>query len=123
MKLKKCPFCGGEADTLELHFDTEDGYMCGNVSCPISGEVMPLRQWNTRKADKEYDGLIERIGELGIERDVAFGELSLLKNSHKALLDALKDMVDCSPCQNGCAKDDMSCATRKAEKAIAESGE
>lgn len=44
-------------------------------------------------------------------------------NSHKALLDALKDMVDCSPCQNGCAKDDMSCATRKAEKAIAESGD
>lgn len=34
------------------------------------------------------------------------------------LLEALKELVECSPCQNGCAKDDMSCATRRAEQAI-----
>lgn len=34
------------------------------------------------------------------------------------LLDALKYMVATFPCTNGCAKNDMSCAARKAEEAI-----
>lgn len=34
------------------------------------------------------------------------------------LLEALKELVEACPCQNGCDKDDMACATRKAQKAI-----
>ncbi len=34
------------------------------------------------------------------------------------LLAACRALVECSPCQNGCAVDDMTCATRKAEAAI-----
>lgn len=34
------------------------------------------------------------------------------------LLVALRTLVECSPCQNGCAPDDMSCATRLAEATI-----
>lgn len=41
-------------------------------------------------------------------------------NNFDSILQALKDIVECSPCQNGCAKDDMTCATRKAEQAISE---
>jgi hypothetical protein len=40
-------------------------------------------------------------------------------NSHDRLVEALKGLVECSPCQNGCAADDMTCATRKAEAALA----
>ena len=35
------------------------------------------------------------------------------------LLEALKAMVEASPCQNGCKPDDMTCATRKAESVLA----
>ena len=35
------------------------------------------------------------------------------------VFEALKAMVEASPCQNGCAPDDMTCATRKAERVIA----
>lgn len=34
------------------------------------------------------------------------------------MYEALKELVEVSPCQNGCAIDDMTCATRKAEAAI-----
>jgi hypothetical protein len=35
------------------------------------------------------------------------------------LLEALTVLVDVCPCQNGCGKDDMTCATMKARAAIA----
>ena len=36
---------------------------------------------------------------------------------------ALKQMIECSPCQNGCKKTDMTCATRRAEAVIAKVSE
>jgi uncharacterized membrane-anchored protein YhcB (DUF1043 family) len=35
------------------------------------------------------------------------------------LEEALRDLLECSSCENGCDKDDMTCASRKAEKALA----
>lgn len=43
-----------------------------------------------------------------------------LIRSAPELLDALIDLVECTPCQNGCAPDDMSCATNRARRVIAE---
>lgn len=34
------------------------------------------------------------------------------------VLDALIELVEVSPCQNGCDENDMTCATSKAKKAI-----
>jgi hypothetical protein len=35
------------------------------------------------------------------------------------LHDALKMLLECSPCQNGCKADDMTCATNRAKAALA----
>lgn len=35
------------------------------------------------------------------------------------VLEALKSLADCSPCKNGCAKNDMTCASNLARAALA----
>ena len=42
-----------------------------------------------------------------------------LRASKAELLGALKELAECSPCQNGCDPADMTCASNKARVAIA----
>ena len=42
-----------------------------------------------------------------------------LERENAALREALRGLVEACPCQNGCAPNDMTCATRKAEAALA----
>lgn len=68
-------------------------------------------------ADKEQDrkdyarqlseGYEAKILALRVERD--------------ELREALKDLLACSPCRNGCDPKDMTCATNKARAALAKS--
>lgn len=46
-------------------------------------------------------------------------ELTRLRRERDELLAALRQYLECTPCRNGCAPDDMTCATRRAERAIA----
>lgn len=41
-----------------------------------------------------------------------------LLNITEDLLEALEGLLECSPCQNGCNADDMSCASNAARAAI-----
>lgn len=43
----------------------------------------------------------------------------ILEKQNAELLQALKELADCSPCQNACEPDDMSCASNVARAAIA----
>lgn len=46
-----------------------------------------------------------------------------LRNTHPAVvraLEAAQGLLEVSPCQNGCASDDMTCASRRMEVAIRE---
>jgi len=42
----------------------------------------------------------------------------LLNDAAPDMYDALKDLVECSPCQNGCDPEDMTCATNRAIRAL-----
>ena len=46
-------------------------------------------------------------------------EIARLRASNAELLAALKELAECSPCQNGCDPADMTCASNKARVAIA----
>ena len=54
--LELCPFCGWEAATIYGQEDAgeEDEYMCGNILCPMSGLIMPLKQWNMRAESPQH---------------------------------------------------------------------
>lgn len=56
--LKPCPFCGGDARTMEMFGGTF--VTCGNVNCALDVEVTRLT-WNTRPVE---DALRARIAEL-----------------------------------------------------------
>ena len=62
-ELKKCPFCGGEAqvNTWTMHGITESRCFCSNSDCPNSVRTVALEQWNTRPIE---DALHARITEL-----------------------------------------------------------
>ena len=73
-KLKRCPFCGGEAmmNTVEPHTHSFATWMpdysggtfieCSECSCGISGdtEEEAISQWNTRKPMREIMERLER---------------------------------------------------------------
>ena len=65
-ELKKCPFCGGEAqvNTWTMHGITESRCFCSNSDCPNSVRTVALEQWNTRPIEDE---LTARIAELEAE--------------------------------------------------------
>jgi len=66
------------------------------------------------------------------DRYVAFAtsdkHAAQIVSDHKAaksqalLVEALQDLLACSRCQNGCAPDDMTCATNKADAALKAAG-
>jgi hypothetical protein len=43
---------------------------------------------------------------------------AILATAAPELLEALKELLECSPCKNGCDPDDMTCANNKAIAAI-----
>ena len=45
MKLKKCPFCGSEANLNDVN---EYGYGCSNMMCELSCKEIATVIWNTR---------------------------------------------------------------------------
>ena len=45
--------------------------------------------------------------------------IARMRNAAPDLYEALRDLVAVCPCQNGCAPDDMTCATMKARAALA----
>ena len=65
-ELKKCPFCGGEAqvNTWTMHGITESRCFCSNSDCPNSVRTVALATWNTRPIE---DALNARIAELDAE--------------------------------------------------------
>lgn len=46
-------------------------------------------------------------------------ELARRANCHTELVEALRELMECSPCQNGCKPDDMTCASNKARATLA----
>jgi hypothetical protein len=66
IELKKCPFCGGEAqvNTWTMHGITESRCFCSNSDCPNSVRTVALEQWNSRPIE---DALNARIAELEAE--------------------------------------------------------
>lgn len=51
-KLRKCPFCGVEA---EKHIGSfKDGCFCANEECILFAKIFSIQDWNTRIGDK-YD--------------------------------------------------------------------
>ena len=55
MKLKKCPFCGGEARYIDGYYDGWNEYNYPMVCCMSCGASVPTRDktaskaWNRRK--------------------------------------------------------------------------
>lgn len=47
-------------------------------------------------------------------------KVAALTSSNRRLVEALEGMLECSSCKNKCDPNDMTCATNKARKAIAE---
>lgn len=75
---------------------------------------------NCIQIESEHDSIcsigLREHGATPTEKELATARLLAASWS---LLEALKNLVECSPCQNGCDKNDMTCATRQAEAAIA----
>ncbi len=67
------------------------------------------------KAIKFRDDEIKALRELV---ESLFDNIEILRRVNANLLEALEGLVECSPCQNGCDEDDMTCATMKAKRAI-----
>lgn len=56
-----------------------------------------------------------------IDEDRANADLIVLAvNNHEKLVEALKTLLECSPCQNGCDPNDMTCATNAARSLLAQ---
>jgi hypothetical protein len=60
MKLKPCPFCGGEVKEVKLE---DRGYL---TICCVVGSMISVEEWNTRPIE---DALQKRIAEL--EHDIS----------------------------------------------------
>ncbi len=64
IKLKRCPFCGGEAQVINLGFNQ---YLISCKDCwaetiPTTGFENTITKWNTRKPMQE---IVERLEEYG----------------------------------------------------------
>lgn len=55
---------------------------------------------------------------LGVAAEANAAFIVRAVNSHDTLVEALETLVEVCPCQNGCAPDDMTCATQKALAAL-----
>lgn len=56
LKLKCCPFCGGEARVVLDYQDNETWAQCTTrrpKRCPMSSTIIPIEEWNTRRAQPE----------------------------------------------------------------------
>lgn len=83
-------------------------------------------------SEKQIENLIENIADIVAEERIAEGrdedgrlpdELKdelrdLIGVAVAPLVEALEGMIESCPCQNDCAVDDMTCATRKAQQAL-----
>ena len=56
-ELKKCPFCGSEAD---IFLGTRITY-CTNSECMQSKRIIPMGEWNTRPIEDELAEQITAI--------------------------------------------------------------
>lgn len=74
------------------------------------------KHWGLDESTTALDTLEDRLALLLEESSAA---LRRERAARAELLEALVELADVSPCQNGCAPDDMTCASNKARAAIA----
>ena len=91
-KLKKCPFCGGEAELIKRksNFPYIHGVWCIGCNCRTSfekSEEIAIEKWNNRKP---VDDVLERLEEECVEYkntwnkyddEVAFGQMNGMSNA------------------------------------------
>ena len=72
-ELKKCPFCGSEA---EYHNGSvKDACLCSNEMCLLFARLLDVKLWNTRPIEDALQAENESLKEFA--RDVARGQLQM----------------------------------------------
>lgn len=91
-ELKRCPFCGGEAELIKRksNFPYIHGVWCIGCKCRTSfekSEEIAIEKWNNRKP---VDDVLERLEEKCVEYkntwntcddEVAFGQMNGMSNA------------------------------------------
>lgn len=107
----------------DCHFGDRDGSPASRA-----GERVEQNEWYTDSRRSADATIYARRGNRWIGQVHArFADQIVTEhNQHAALIEqrerlvkALRDLLECSRCQNGCAPDDMTCATNQADAVLA----
>jgi Lar family restriction alleviation protein len=94
-ELKKCPFCGGEAEIIyDIGWYTGSCNACGAISQSDLGNSGAIEVWNTRPIE---DALQARIDELAKDiSDIRMLWNKAFKTQHDIMADGIDPMLECT---------------------------
>lgn len=98
---------------VETDDGTDGGGASGSIYAPGQSRLFPGKAESTiamlpHHRDENED----------IERECNAALIAHMANTYEEILDALAALAECSKCQNGCASDDMTCASNMARVAL-----
>jgi Lar family restriction alleviation protein len=73
-ELKKCPFCGGEAEWATSHKHWIECKVCGVESVYSNNSEDCIKAWNNRKPAEEVVARLEELRMRAVENDCSIAE-------------------------------------------------